>query len=78
MAMMHGHDGMMGGWMVRWFLVGIALLGLVIAATVWLSRNMKSSPSAGSDARDELDMRYARGDITSDEYDERMNRIGQR
>lgn len=39
---------------------------------------MKSSPSAGSDARDELDMRYARGDITSDEYDERMNRIGQR
>jgi|GEM_PF-4419331 uncharacterized membrane protein len=39
---------------------------------------MKSSPSAGSDARNELDVRYARDDITSDEYDERMNRIGKR
>ena len=81
-AMMHGHDGMMdgwvGGWMVLWLLVGIALLGLAIAATVWLIRNMRSSPSSGSDARDELDMRYARGDITSEEYDERMNRIGKR
>lgn len=81
-AMMHGHDrmmdGWMGGWMVLWLLVGIALLGLVIAATVWLVRNMKSSPSSSSAARDELDMRYARGDITSEEYDERVNRIGKR
>jgi putative membrane protein len=81
-AMMHGHDGMMdgwmGGWMLLWLLVGIALLGLVIAATVWLIRNMKNSPSASSDARNELDMRYARGDITSEEYDDRVNRIGKR
>lgn len=80
-ALMHGHDGMMDGWMagsmVLWLVVGIALLGLTIAATVWLVRNMKSSPSASA-ARDELDMRYARGDITSEEYDERMNRIGKR
>lgn len=75
---MHGHDGMIGEWMMRWFLVGIALLGLVIAATVWLSRNTKSSPSAGSDARNELDVRDARGDIASDECDERINRIGKR
>ena len=81
-AMMHGHDGMMdgwmAGWMLLWLLVGIALLGLVVAATVWLVRTMKSSPSAGSDARNELDMRYARGDISSAEYDERVNRIGKR
>lgn len=68
------------GWRVGWcsVLVGIALLGLVIAATVWLVRDMRSSPSADSAARDELDMRFARGDITSEEYDERMNRIGKR
>jgi uncharacterized membrane protein len=64
--------------MVLWLLVGIALLGLVIAATAWLVRNMRSSPSSTSAARDELDMLYARGDITSEEYDERMNRIGKR
>lgn len=81
-AMMHGHDGMMDGWMWAWMLVGllvgIALLGLVVAATVWLVRNMKDARTVGSDARNELDMRYARGEISSEEYDERLQRIGRR
>lgn len=81
-AMMHGdHDGMggmdgwMGGWMLAWLLVGLAFFALAVAATVWLVRNM-SGPSNTNDALRELDMRYARGELTSEEYDERRQRIG--
>lgn len=81
-GMMHEHDGMMDGWMAGWMLVwlvvAIAAVGLIVAATVWLIRNMKDSSSVSSGARHELDMRYARGEITSEEYDERIHRIGQR
>lgn len=84
MAMMHdggdGHGGMegmegwMGGWMLAWLLVGLALFALLVAATVWLIRNMSGS-GRSNDALRELDMRYARGELTSEEYDERRQRI---
>lgn len=72
--MMHGSDsgmsGWMSGWMVIWLFVGLAVLALAVAATVWLVRNMSSGTP-----RRELDLRYARGDITSDEYQERRQRL---
>lgn len=81
-AMMHGdHDGMrgmdgwMGGWMLAWLLVALALFALAVAATVWLVRNM-SRPGPKNEALRELDMRYARGELSSQEYDERRQRIG--
>lgn len=80
-GMMHGHDGMMdgwmGAWMLVWALVGVAVLGLVVVATVWLVRNMAPSRSPSVEARRELDLRYARGEIDSQDYDERLQRIGQ-
>lgn len=72
---MGGMDGCMGGWMLAWLLVGLALFALAVAATVWLVRNM-SSPGNTNEALRELDMRYARGELTSEEYDERRQRIG--
>ena len=79
-AMMHSgdHDGManwMAGWMLLWGLVGLALLGLVVAATVWVVRNLTNSHDANA-AQQELQMRYARGELSSEEYDERRQRIG--
>jgi putative membrane protein len=51
-----------GGWMLLWTVVGLAVLVLIIVGTVWLVRNM----SGGShvDARRELDLRCARGQMT--------------
>lgn len=73
---MDGMDGWMSGWMLVWLLVGLALFALAVAATVWLISNMRR-PGRGNDALRELDMRYARGELSSDEYDERRQRIHQ-
>ena len=80
------HDGMwedmgdMGGWMVGgmilWLLIGLAVIALAIAATVWLVRNMNSRPD--DDALRELDRRYARGEISAEEHDERRQRLHRR
>lgn len=76
LAMMHGRGGGMSGWMSGWFLiwllVGLAVLALAMAATVWLVRNMSKG---GANPRRELDLRYARGELTSDEYQERRERL---
>lgn len=64
----------MGGWMLAWLLVGLALFALAVAATVWLIRNMSGS-GRSNEALRELDMRYARGELSSEEYDERRQRI---
>ena len=76
LAMMHGRDsgmsGWMSGWMLIWLLVGLAVLALVVAATVWLVRNMSHG---SANPRRELDLRYARGELTSDEYQEQRERL---
>jgi putative membrane protein len=77
-AMMHGGNGGMGTWggaVLLWLLIGLAFLVLVVVATIWLVRNMSGGDTRG-DARRELDLRYARGDLTSDEYNERRERLG--
>ena len=87
LAMMHDygnqgdHDGMwesMGGWMaggmILWLVIGLALIALAIAATVWLVRNMNTGHH-DDDALRELDLRYARGEISTEEHDERRQRL---
>lgn len=66
-GMMDG--GMMGGGIMMLMMVLIALgfLALVVAAIVWLVR--QSTDTAGSSsARQELDRRYAAGEVDRDEY----------
>lgn len=66
-------DGMMGISMLLWWLIGLALLVLLVLGIVWLVRQLQSpgrgqsSPSE-SDPLRELDLRYARGEIDRDTY----------
>lgn len=66
-------DGMMGLGMLLWWLIGLALLVLLLLGIVWLVRQLRSpargqsSPSE-SDPLRELELRYARGEIDRDAY----------
>jgi putative membrane protein len=60
-----------GGWMIFGFLFFVAIVGLVIWAVVTLTRRGTLS-SGGGDRRMPLDIakeRYARGEITRDEFE---------
>jgi putative membrane protein len=81
-AMMHGGGGhmmggMMGGWMLLWALLGLALLVLVVVATVWLVKQMTSSGS-GSTHREILERRYAAGEIDREEFLQRREDLARR
>lgn len=65
-------------WVTLWLVFAIGLLVLVVLAIIWLARNMgsgnqrpsgKSTDSSGpASAMEALDMRYARGEISREEY----------
>jgi putative membrane protein len=71
-SMMGG--GMMGGFMWFWAVFWVVVLALLVAGAIWLARTLTrpSSPPGGpagpNPARTELDLRYARGDLTREEY----------
>lgn len=69
--MMHG-----GTWTAVWLLLGIAIAVLAVVAATWLLANLRGSPGGRADPRHELDLRYARGEISSDEYRERRQHLG--
>jgi putative membrane protein len=79
--MMQGHmmaggmDGMMGGGAFMWFwaIFAVLVLALLVVGVVWLVRTLASPGpgSATSTARQELDLRYARGELTREEYQQR-------
>lgn len=72
-------DGAGGGFVAVWMLLGLLLLALVAVGVVWVVRRASSGgtppadrpgpppPTSGS-AREELDRRYARGEISREEY----------
>lgn len=78
MGMMGG--GMMGGGMIFGLLLMLALLVLVVlgiwALIVWLRRDRAAavggSGGGGSRAREILEERYARGELSTEEYQERL------
>ncbi len=80
------HDGMwegmgdMSGWMIGgmifWLLFGLALIALAVAATMWLVRNMNNRHD--DDPARDLDRRYARGEISTEEHEERRQRLRSR
>lgn len=69
-------DGMMTGQMWLWMLAGllllVAIIAIVVALTVWVARKAARSPTprqdAGDTARQVLDARYARGELSRDDY----------
>jgi putative membrane protein len=79
--MMDDYSGMadMPGWMVAfmgvagvvWLLVGIAVVVLIVVAAIWLASRLRRDVATGgrtSNAIDELDHRYARGELDRDCY----------
>ena len=66
-------DGMGWGWM--WFggIFGIVLLVIIIFAVVWAIRRSTEHTGTGRDATGILRERYARGEITREEF-ERMKK----
>lgn len=83
---MMGSGGMMagGGMMIFGILLTLALFALAVlgiwALIVWLRNNRAaastSAPGGRSRAREVLDERYARGELTTEEYRERLEGLG--
>lgn len=74
--------GMMGGYGGFGMIFGLAMLIAVIALVVWVVRSAGPAgmhylpPSRRSPGLDVLEERYARGEITRDEYLEKKRDIG--
>lgn len=80
--MWDGMAGGMGGLGWLWMLPGVVfmlgLVVLVVLATAWLLRDLTDrepqrpssarTPALGTSPREALDLRYARGEINRDEY----------
>ncbi len=77
------HDGgmmaMMGGWMLLWALVGLAVLVLAVLGAIWLARRLAPGrreeahgspgrPDEAPSAQELLRRRYAAGEIHREEY----------
>ena len=72
-------NGAGGVVMVVWMIFGLLLITLLVVGIVWLVRQASSGggrseqhqqPSAQGSAREDLDRRYARGEISREEYHE--------
>jgi putative membrane protein len=69
-----GGNMMGGGFMWFWAVFWVVVLALLVAGAIWLARtltrpsNPPSGPAGAGPARAELDLRYARGDLTREEY----------
>ncbi len=86
--MMYGDNGMWGFWVFGLLMVvGVVLLGVVIARALgggFTTRGHSGiQPPSGDQlaagrnrAREILDERYARGDLTTEEYQERLHALG--
>ncbi|EXJ50646.1 SHOCT domain-containing protein [Microbacterium sp. MRS-1] len=79
--MMNG-IGMGGGWLFG-VLIAAGVVLLIILLVRFLGGGMKhdrpdeqNMPSRSSSARQLLDERYARGDLTTEEYQERIRVLG--
>jgi putative membrane protein len=66
-----------GGWWVWGTLMMIVAIA-VVALVVWLIvRNPRADERRSGSARDILSERYARGEIDSEEYEERLKKLQQ-
>jgi putative membrane protein len=66
-----GGNMMGGGFEWFWAILWVVVLALLVAGAIWLARTLtrpSNPPSGPGPARAELDLRYARGDLTREEY----------
>jgi putative membrane protein len=69
-----------GGWLMMSLLM-LIFWTLLVAGVIWLVRATRSPPprsTAGDDARRILDERFARGEISEDEYQARRDALASR
>lgn len=79
-AMMHGGGyggSMMGGWMVLWAALALALLVLAVVATIWLVKHL-SDGGRGSQYERTLESRYAAGEIDREDFLQRREDLARR
>ncbi len=67
-----GHDTSWAGWLAMWLMM-LAFWGLLVAGALWLVRTTRADRGgaaniASPDARQILDERLARGELTEEEY----------
>lgn len=71
----------MGGWGGGWFwLCGLAAMALFVGLIAWVVRSATANPApppggATDRAREILAERYARGELSTDEYSERVEQL---
>ena len=72
-----GHmDGWGGGWMWLWGTLMMLSWVAIIAAAVWfLTQNRDTTAGRPSRAREILEERYASGELSTDEYRERLDHL---
>lgn len=63
-------SGLMGSWMVLWWIAGIVFLLIVVWLLVDAGRKSPIGPP--DNAENILKQRYARGEIDHDEYERRL------
>jgi putative membrane protein len=77
MAITLAFVGTGGGLAILWGLMGVAFWILLIALLVLLVRGMRTTaPASGGPAVRVLEERYARGEITREEFLERRTMLG--
>ncbi len=81
----YGGQGMMGGWSGWWWFAAImmlvpfvVILFLLLALDRPLPPAQAVAPRAGEDPMTILKQRYARGELSSEQYDQMLQRIGGR
>jgi putative membrane protein len=74
----YGYNGW--GWM--WVVGGLVVVGVVVLVVVLIrnstapTKAVAGAPAATSTPRQILDKRYARGELTTEEYRERIETLG--
>lgn len=77
--MMHDYYyGFMGGWGFFMMLIPLLLIGIIIYAVFKLSVSNKSDEPTGKKPEDILAERFARGEISKDEYIEMRDTLKKR
>lgn len=73
--MMYGYDlDGLGGW---WMLAGMGIFAVVVLGSVWMMVHRSASAGSSHSAAEELlRERFARGDLSGEQFDEARRRLG--
>lgn len=71
-----GHmDGWGGGWMWLWGTLMMFSWVAIIAAAIWFFTNRNTAGTRSPRAREILEERYASGELSTEEYRERLDNL---